>query len=64
MSVMSELAYDIEQLFIDGHNPHTIAGKLNCSVELVKDWMSENGIESKTEACYTMDYDPFSTINS
>lgn len=65
MSVMSELAYDIEQLYIEGHNPHTIATKLNCSIELVKNWMSDVGVESKSEACYTMDhYDPFNTINS
>ena len=64
MSKMSDLAYDIEQLYIEGHNPHTIARQLNCSVELVKDWMSEVGVESKPEACYVMDCDPYSTINS
>lgn len=64
MSVMSELSYDIEQLYIEGHNPYTIAGKLNCDVELVKNWLSEVGLEMQPEACYIMDCDPYSTINS
>ncbi len=61
---LSELSYDIEQLYIEGHNSHTIAGRLNCSLELVKQWMSDSGVDETPEACYVMDCDPYSTINS
>jgi hypothetical protein len=45
MSVMSELAYDIEQLFIEGFSPRSIAAQLECPLELVYDWLESNGIE-------------------
>jgi hypothetical protein len=41
MSVMSELAYDIEQLYIEGYSPKTIALMLECPIELVYDWLDE-----------------------
>jgi len=35
MSVMKDLAYDIEQLYIDGFNSRAIAEELGCPIEVV-----------------------------
>ena len=59
MSVMSELAYDIEQMYIEGYRPITIAGLLDCHVDLVYDWIEANGLSAKEES-----YDPYDTVNS
>ena len=61
MSRMNELAYDIEQLFIEGYSPKTIAAQLNCPIDLVYDWIeSENcDIEEEDDS-----FDPFDTVNS
>jgi len=59
MSRVAELAYDIEQLFIEGHSPKMIAVILECPVEIVYDWMAESNLEDTDET-----YDPFDTVNS
>lgn len=41
---LSDLAYDIEQLWIDGKNPVEIAGELDCHVDLVNDWINSNNL--------------------
>jgi len=43
MSKMSELAYDIEQLYIEGYGPKSIALQLECPIEIVHDWIESNG---------------------
>ena len=43
MSVMSELAYDIEQLYIEGYSPKTIAAQLGCPLTMVYDWLEACG---------------------
>jgi hypothetical protein len=48
MSKMAELAYDIEQLFIEGHSPKSIAAQLTCPLELVYDWLESNGVKEYT----------------
>lgn len=55
---MSDLAYDIEQLYIEGHSAKTIAALLDCPLELVLGAIQEMGVEDVGE------YDPYSTINS
>ena len=35
MSIMKDLAYDIEQLYIEGFNSRAIAEELNCPIEIV-----------------------------
>jgi len=35
MSTLKDLAYDIEQLYIDGFNSRAIANELNCPIEIV-----------------------------
>jgi uncharacterized protein YjcR len=44
MSKMSDLAYDIEQLYIEGFSPKTIAARLNCPLETVYDWLEDIGM--------------------
>ena len=55
MSVMSELAYDIEQMFIEGYKPTTIAGLLGCELSMVYDWIEANNL-SATEDEENHDY--------
>ena len=43
MSKVAELAYDIEQMFIDGYGPVSIAAQLGCPLEVVYAWFEENG---------------------
>lgn len=45
MSKLSELAYDIEQMYIEGHNPKTIAFVLECPINIVYEWIEANGLE-------------------
>ena len=49
MSVMSELAYDIEQLYIEGHSAKMIARILDCPVELVLNAIQEMGVSDSEE---------------
>jgi len=61
MSVMSELAYDIEQLYIEGFSPKTIAAMLECPMELVYNWLEEVGV---SEPEIDEVFGPYVTINS
>jgi len=49
MSKMSELAYDIEQLYIEGLNVGQIARQLNCRRQIVLDWIAGNGLKAFDE---------------
>lgn len=49
MSKVAELAYDIEQLYIEGHSPQMIAVILECPVDLVYDWLEEFGLSADKE---------------
>ena len=59
MSKVPELAYDIEQLYIEGYSPRSIAIQLDCALEMVYDWLESNSIEAGEEEC-----SPYATINS
>jgi len=62
MSKMNDLAYDIEQMYIEGVNPLRIAKILECPVQIVYDWIDSNGlgvVEKQQE-----DFSPFATANS
>jgi hypothetical protein len=67
---MAELAYDIEQLYIEGFSPKSIAVQLECPLELVYNWLESNSVaESKADAAEwdeleADEFDPFETINS
>ena len=44
MSKLAELAYDIEQLYIDGFSPSRIAKILECPPGIVYDWLEQTGV--------------------
>lgn len=48
MSKVAELAYDIEQLYIEGYSPKSIAMQLECPLTMVYDWLEDNSL-SKDE---------------
>ena len=58
MSKMAELAYDIEQLYIEGHSPKMIAMILECPVNIVFEWMEDSGVGAADT------FDPYDTVNS
>ena len=59
MSKMSDLAYDVEQLFIEGHSAKMIADLLDCPIEQVLGYIQDMGVEDAPE-----DYSPFVSMNS
>ncbi len=59
MSKLAELAYDIEQLYIEGLHPTKIARELECPLSLVYDWLEQYGVSEGAEEA-----SPFNTINS
>jgi len=58
MSKMAELSYDIEQLYIEGYSPKTIALQVGCPLELVYQWIESQNLSEQEE------FDPYDTINS
>jgi len=50
MSKLSDVAYDIEQLFIEGLTEKNIAKTLDIPVEIVYDWLTLNGIQEEDVA--------------
>jgi len=60
MSKMSELSYDIEQLYIEGHSARSIAMMLECPVEIVYGWIESNSVADLPQE----DLSPYETINS
>ena len=57
MSVMKELAYDIEQLYIDGMSAKTIAVTLGCPIEIVLGALAEMGVaDAPQEEIYSPYY--------
>jgi hypothetical protein len=49
MSKVAELAYDIEQLYIDGMSARMIALTLECPIEMVLTALQEMGVEDAAE---------------
>ena len=60
MSKLAELAYDIEQLYIEGRSARVIAEMLECPLGIVKGWIEGNGVADLPQE----DLSPFETINS
>lgn len=50
MSKIAELAYDIEQLYIDGMGARMIALTLECPIEMVLTALQEMGVEDVADA--------------
>ena len=59
MSKMADLAYDVEQLYIEGHSAKMIADLLDCPVEQVLVYIQDMGVQDAPE-----DYSPFVSMNS
>ncbi len=59
MSAMSNLDYDIQELYIEGHSAKMIASLLNCPIDLVLGTLESMGVADSPQ-----DYDPFNTLNS
>ena len=69
MSKVAELAYDIEQLYIEGFSPKSISVQLGCTLEMVYDWLEENSVNTEADAqewdeIEADEYDPYQTMNS
>jgi len=59
MSKMAELAYDIEQLYIEGYSPKSISALLECPLTVVYDWLEAVNVAADEE-----EHSPYQTINS
>ena len=44
MSKMSDMAYEIEQLYIEGYSARTISVMLECPIEVVYGWIESNSV--------------------
>jgi hypothetical protein len=60
MSKMADLAYDMEQLYIDGHSAKSIAKILDCPIEQVLGFLEDIGVADSPQE----DASPYATINS
>ncbi len=49
MSAMSNLDYDIQELFIEGHSARMIATLLDCPVELVLGTLESMGVRDQED---------------
>jgi hypothetical protein len=58
MGKVAELAYEIQELYIDGMSARGIAITLRCSIEMVLMALESFGVEDNEEAS------PYATINS
>jgi len=47
---LSDVAYDIEQLYIEGYRPLSIAAQLDIPVEMVYDWIEDTNLEDDVDA--------------
>jgi hypothetical protein len=59
MSKVADLAYDIEQLYIEGHSAKMIAALLDCPIEMVLGQLQEMGVQDAPE-----DFSPYVSVNS
>jgi hypothetical protein len=60
MSMMKDLSYDIQELYIEGFNSRAIAEELGCPIEIVLGALKEMNVEDDK----LWIGDPFATINS
>ena len=58
MSKVSELFYEIQEMYIDGVSVRNIARILQCPIDTVYDWIESQNLTLQEE------YDPYETINS
>lgn len=60
MSIMKDLAYDIQELYIEGFNSRAIAAELGCPLEIVLGALEEMNVADTPQD----EYNPFDTMNS
>lgn len=58
MSKVSELFYEIQEMYIDGVSIQNISRILQCPIDMVYNWIESNNLDIQEE------YDPYETINS
>ena len=64
MSKLDELAYDIEQLYIEGYSPKSIAIQLGCELSMVYDWLEATNLIADVAEKPQDEYSPYMTSNS
>ena len=57
---MSDMSYEIEQLYIEGLHPTKIAKELSIPLTMVYDWLKEQNVAEEPQE----DYSPYETVNS
>jgi len=60
MSKMSELSYDIEQMYIEGFSARSIAVELKCPIDIVYGWIESNSVAENPQE----ELSPYETFNS
>ena len=56
---MSDLDWEIQELYIEGYSAKTIASMLLCDIELVLSKIADMGVADSTD-----EMSPFATVNS
>lgn len=49
MSKMADMAYEIEQLYIEGYSAKTISIMLGCPIDMVYSWIKGNGVADQPQ---------------
>jgi len=60
MSVMKDLSYDIQELYIEGFNSRAIAEELGCPIEIVLGALEAMNVADTPQE----ELSPYETINS
>jgi hypothetical protein len=60
MSKVAELAYDIEQLYIEGFSPRSISAQLGCPLAIVYDWLESCNVSSDEDVVEKQQDEPYS----
>ena len=58
MSIMKDLAYDIQELYIEGFNSRAIAQELECPIEIVLGALAEMSVEDVADQPHE-EYSPY-----
>ena len=58
MSIMKDLAYDIQELYIEGFNSRAIAAELGCPIEIVLGALAEMSVEDVADQPHE-EYSPY-----
>lgn len=58
MSNIKDFSYDIQELYIEGHNARTIAMMLECDIETVLAVLEDMNVADNEE------FGPYETVNS